>query len=273
MFQQVKPTSRASSALSIAAVIYHTTVRSVRMGHSNAFMALVMNILQACMLVIAFYAMFALLGLKGAKIRGDFILYIMSGIFMYITHVKAFGAVMNAGSAISKMMQHAPMNTAISIISAALSALYTQTLSLFVILFVYHSAINPIVIDDPMTSFGLFILAWATGCAFGLVLFALEPWFPAFTNVFSTAYRRIQMLASGKMFVANSLPPTMLAMFDWNPLFHIIDQVRGSIFVNYFPRNSDFYYPIYVGIAMLMLGLMGEYYTRQHVSSSWFARR
>ena len=273
MFQKATPNSNFGSALSIGAVIYHTTVRSVRMGHSSPFVALFLNILQSCILVVAFYMMFSLLGLKGAKLRGDFILYIMSGIFMYLTHVKAVSAVMNAEGSTSKMMQHAPMNTAISIISAALSALYTQTLSLLVILFAYHTLLNPVYIADPVSSLGLFILAWATGCAVGLVLFAMMPWFPTFTSLFATIYKRAQMLASGKMFVANTLPPMMIALFDWNPLFHIIDQLRGYMFNNYFPRNSDLEYPIYTVLALLMIGLMGEFYTRQHVSSSWDARR
>ena len=273
MFQKATSNSSFGSAFSIWAVIYHTTVRSVRMGHSSAIVALLMNILQSCMLVAAFYMMFSLLGLKGAKLRGDFILYIMSGIFMYMTHVKAVSAVMSAEGATSKMMQHAPMNTAISIIFAALSALYTQTLSLLVILFAYHTLLNPVYIADPVSALGLFVWSWATGCAVGLVRFALSPWFPTFTSLFATLYRRVQMLASGKMFVANTLPPVVLAMFDWNPLFHIIDQVRGYMFNNYFPRNSDLEYPIYVGIALVMIGLMGEFYTRQHVSSSWSARR
>lgn len=273
MFEQVKPKSRLTSAFSIASVIYHSTVRSVRSGHANAFVALAMNILQACILVLAFYAMFSLLGLRGAKLRGDFILYIMSGIFMYMTHVKSVSAVVGAGDATSAMMQHAPMTTAVSILSAAMSTLYTQTLSLFVVLFVYHAVVTPITIDDPVTSFGLFLLAWATGCAVGIVLFALKPWFPTLVGMFSTIYRRVNMLASGKMFVANSLPPAMLMMFDWNPLFHIIDQVRGFMFNNYFPRNSSWEYPIYVGLALFMIGLMGEFYTRQQASSSWAARR
>lgn len=41
------------------------------------------------------------------------------------------------------------------------------------------------------------------------------------------------MIASGKMFVANTLPNFMLAMFDWNPLLYTIDQARGFAFINY----------------------------------------
>ena len=81
------------------------------------------------------------------------------------------------------------------------------------------------------------------------------------------------MLASGKMFVANAMTYTMVAMFDWNPLFHIIDQARGYTFINYSPFKTSLEYPIYVTIALLMLGLMGEYYTRRRVSVSWTAGR
>jgi ABC-type polysaccharide/polyol phosphate export permease len=87
------------------------------------------------------------------------------------------------------------------------------------------------------------------------------------------AYQRVNMIASGKMFVANMLPPTMLAMFDWNPLFHVIDQCRGFVFANYFPHNSSIDYPVIVGLVLVMLGFMGEFYTRQYASSSWEARR
>ncbi len=273
MFQQAKPRSSLQTALGIWDVIYHSTVRSVRSGHANAMMALIMNIFQACLMVAAFYAMFSLMGLKGVKLRGDFLLYIMSGIFMYMTHVKSVSAVMGADDPTSPMMQHAPMNTVVSVVSAAMGTLYTQALSMFVILFFYHVLVTPVVIDKPIPALGMFIMAWATGCAVGLVLFALKPWFPTFVSMFSSFYRRVNMLASGKMFVANMLPPVMLAMFDWNPLFHNIDQIRGFIFNNYFPRNSSVEYPIYVGIALVMIGLMGEFYTRQYASSSWAARR
>jgi ABC-type polysaccharide/polyol phosphate export permease len=80
------------------------------------------------------------------------------------------------------------------------------------------------------------------------------------------------MIASGKMFVANTLPGYMLAMFDWNPLFHCIDQSRGFAFINYFPRNSSVIYPLYFGLGFLMIGLMLEFFTRKNLSASWGAR-
>jgi hypothetical protein len=32
-------------------------------------------------------------------------------------------------------------------------------------------------------------------------------------------------------------------------------------------------YPVIAGIILLVLGLMGEFYTRRHASASWSARR
>ena len=153
-------------------------------------------------------------------------------------------------------MQHAPLNTAIAISSAALGSLYLQTLSMFVILLVYYVVFSPFVIDDPVGAFLMFLLAWFTGCAVGLLMFAIKPWAPTFTTVLRSLYQRANMIASGKMFVANSLPSFMLAMFDWNPLFHTIDQARGFAFINYNPHNSSIIYPINVGIALMTLGLI-----------------
>lgn len=274
MFQSTrKPQGGVGSAISMAELVYHSVVRSVRKQHNNAFIAIAVNMLQAIMFVAAFYVMFSILGLRGAALRGDFLVYIMSGIFLYLTHTKSLGAIVGSEGPASPMMQHAPMNTVIAITSAAMGALYIQVLSLFVILFVYHVAWTPLEIEQPIAAFGMLLVAWFTGCALGLVLLALKPWFPTLVSMISLVYQRANMIASGKMFVANTLPGFMLKMFDWNPLFHAIDQARGYAFINYNPRYTNWEYAVWVGVVLVMIGLMGEFYTRKHASLSWNARR
>jgi ABC-type polysaccharide/polyol phosphate export permease len=274
MFQQ--STSRHTglgAAITIAELIYHSIVRSIRKTHGNAVMAILMNMLQAAIFVIVFYVMFTVLGLRGAALRGDFLLYIMSGVFLYMTHTKTLAAVVGSEGPASPMMQHAPLNTIIAIAAAALGTLYIQVLSLVVILFLYHAALSPISIEQPVPAFGMLLIAWFVGVSIGVVLLALKPWFPTFVSIFTTVYQRANMIASGKMFVANTLPAFMLKLFDWNPLFHAIDQARGFMFINYVPRYSSYEYAIIVGLVLLMIGLMGEFYTRRHASVSWGARR
>jgi ABC-type polysaccharide/polyol phosphate export permease len=273
MLHQVKRKSTLQSALGMAELIYHTIVRNIRKGHGNAIWALASNMLQAMIFVLAFYMMFQIMGISRANIRGDFLLYIISGIFLFMLHIKTIGAIAGTDGPSAPMMQHAPMNTIISIIAAALGTLYIQTLTLFVILFIYHVAVTPFVIDDPAGAFGMLLVAWIAGAAIGLVLLSMRPWFPGFVKIFSTVFQRVNMIASGKMFVANTLPAFMLPMFEWNPLFHAIDQSRGFMFVNYTPRNTSIEYPIIVSLVLLVIGLMAEFYTRQHASSSWNARR
>ena len=273
MFKADRSNSTIGSGFSLLELIYHATVRHLRKSHGNALIGLLMNMFQTVLLVATFYIMFGVLGMRGNSIRGDFLLYVMSGIFLFMTHTKAMGAVFGAEGPTSAMMKHAPMTTAISISAAALSSLYIQLLSMFVVLFIYHAAFHPIEIYNWVGAMAMVLLSWFTGAAIGLVLLAAKPWAPEVVSIIQQVYSRANMIASGKMFLANNLPHKMLVLFDWNPLFHTIDQARGYVFINYNPHFSNWEYPLYVGLALLMIGLMGEFYTRQYASLSWGAKR
>jgi len=273
MFRVETRKSGLNSALAILDLIFHSTVRAIRRGHRHALLGLISNVLQTLIFIGVFYAMMTLVGMRGAAIRGDFVLYLMSGIFLFMTNVKAMGAVAGSEGPTSAMMLHAPMNTAIAMSSAALAALYTQVLSIFVVLGGYHIAVTPVHINDPVGAMGMMLLACANGFATGMVVLALKPWWPAGAGIAQTIYSRMNMIASGKMFVANTLSYTVLKIFDWNPLFHIIDQARGFTFINYNPHNSSLTYPVYVTVVLFAIGLIGEYHTRRHASLSWGAGR
>lgn len=272
MFRTEESHSNFALGLKTLKLIYHATVRDVRKSHDNAIIGLVMNILQTVIFVAAFFAMFSFMGMRGAAIRGDFLLYIMTGIFLFLTHTKAMGAVVGSEGPASPMMKHRTMNTVIAISAAALSSLYIQILSMVVVLGLYHLAIQPITIYDPVGAMEMVLLAWLTGVAIGMVFLAIKPWSPGFTKLASTIFSRANMIFSGKMFVANQLPSSMLVIFSWNPLFHTIDQARGYTFINYYPQNSSPTYPFYIAIGCLMVGLMGEFYTRKRASVSWGAK-
>ncbi|HEX9858629.1 MAG TPA: ABC transporter permease [Paracoccaceae bacterium] len=273
MFRSEVRKSQTRTAFGLLELVFHATVRNVRKSHGNAVIGLLMNIFQTVLLVAVFYVLFEVLGMRGSAIRGDFVLYVMSGIFMFMTHTKTMGAVSGAEGPTSPMMKHSPMNTIIAICAAALGALYTQVLSAAVVLGFYHAAFRPIYIHEPVGMMGMFLLSWGSGVAIGMVFLAAKPWAPDLVGLLSTIYQRANMIASGKMFVANAMPSYILAMFDWNPLFHTIDQGRGFVFLNYNPHFSSIGYPVKITIACLMIGLMGEFYTRRHASISWGARR
>jgi ABC-type polysaccharide/polyol phosphate export permease len=180
MFRTEERNTHFRSALALSELIYFATVRQVRKTHRNAIVGLASNMLQTVVFVAAFYLMFSLLGLRGSAIRGDFILYLLSGIFLFLTHTKAVGAVLGSEGPTSAMMKHAPMNTAIAITSSALSSLYLQVLSAALILFFVHVVWHPVEFYKPIPTIGMFLLAWFSGVAVGMVFLAIKPLFPGF---------------------------------------------------------------------------------------------
>jgi len=273
MFQGSQSSSTLSLLFNFLEVTYHSSARAVRKTHNNSILAIVISVAQAMLFIAAFYFMFTVLGTRAAAIRGNFMLYLMSGIFLYLTHIQTVQAVMRAEGATAAMMQHAPMNTLVSILSAAISTLYIKTISILCILLMIHTMFEPIEIHNWRGALLMFLLVWATGVAIGIVFMAAKPWMPDVVNMVSMIYIRANMIFSGKMFVANMMPAFMLPMFTWNPLFHIIDQTRGFVFVNYFPHVTNWVFPLIFTAVAILLGLMLDAYTRKHVSASWEARR
>lgn len=261
-----------ASAFTLLELIFHSSIRSVRKSHGNAMLGLLMNIVQTLMLVAVFYGMYYFVGWSTGGIRGDFMLYLMTGIFLYMCHVKAMSAVVQSEGPTSAMMKHAPMNTIVAIGAAALGELYIQVLSMLVVLFLYHAAWQPLEVYNPLGTLFMVLLAWFSGVAVGMIFLAAKPWAPQFIGLSAQIYSRANMFASGKMFVANSLPGFMLPYFTWNPLFHTIDQARGFAFLNYNPHNSNVIYPVAISFAALLVGLMAEFYTRRRASLSWAAK-
>lgn len=274
MFRPAAKTTGLGSAFALFELIFHATVRHVRKSNGNAIVGLLVSIAQSLVGIAVMVLMFSLIGRSmGTQVRGDFILYIMSGIFSFMTHSKTIGAVAKSEGPTSSMMKHAPMNTIVAISSAALSALYLQTLSAAVILYGYHVLFTPISIDQPVGVAAMYLLSWSSGIGIGMIFKGVTPWAPDFFQVATTAYMRANMVFSGKMFVANQTPMYILSVFMWNPLFHTIDQTRGYMFLNYDPRYSSVTYPIVTTCVLIVIGLLIERYTEKHASLSWSARR
>jgi len=268
MLQYENQNSGIWTFVRISGLLYHTTVRVVRKTNRNALTGLIQNILQSAVMIAVFYLMFAFFGLRSSAVRGDFLIYLMTGIFLFLTHTKTMGAVVGSEGPASAIMKHAPMTTFISILSSAFAALYLQILSLGVILFVFDVAIRPVVIEDPAGVFLAFIMAWFSGIAIGLIFLSAKPFAPNIASVGVMIYSRANMIFSGKMFVANQLPAYMLPYFTWNPLFHTIDQARGAAFINYTPHVTSMMYPVYFSVALLVIGMMAEFFARQNASAS-----
>ena len=94
----------------------------------NAVLGLIGSMMQTVIFIMAFYFMFQLMGVRSSPIKGDYMLYIISSITMFMTHNTAVQGVAGAEGPTSGMIQHAPINTMIAVCSAAPQSLYQQTI-------------------------------------------------------------------------------------------------------------------------------------------------
>ena len=254
-------------------LVYHCVVRDVRMASGNASLGLVVVLIQNAAVILGFYIIYSILGgLRAVAIRGDFMVYLVTGIFFMMTHNRTLGAVMASGSATHAMMQHAPMTPLIGVAAASISVLYQQIMSGFIIYAAVHVWQGEFPLHQPSGLIVPFLLAWLSGIAVGLVFKGLSPFAPRLVKNIARAYRATNMFTSGKLWPVNYMSVQLFGWFTWNPLLHCIDQARGAAFVNYLPHRSSLAYPIWFTLTLLLLGLMVDFWLRRNMSLSWGKR-
>ena len=260
------------ASLTFMELLFHSIVRSARKSSGNATLGLGIEMLQSLIMLAVFFALFTVLGMRSAAIRGDFVIFLLTGIFLFLVHNKAVKSAMSAVSPLGGITLHRPISSLLNLLASVLSGLYLQVLAFAIILLVIHLMRGGLEFYKPAGLIFPFFMAWASGIAIGLMFGVLTPFAPKFIPMLAILYRRANMIASGKMLPANYMSATMITWFDWNPLFHTIDQARGAAFVNYFPRYTNMEYPVYLSLTLVMIAMMIEFWLRKNMSESWGRR-
>ncbi|MEM7240717.1 MAG: ABC transporter permease [Pseudomonadota bacterium] len=253
-------------------LLYHTTVRNVRRVSFNPIIAIVNQILTMLVLVAAFMMLTTLLGTRTAAVRGNSVQFIMSGIFLFLVHNSSLGAAALVGGLRTPLTLHTHITHFMLVMSAGMAALYIQILAVVLIFTVTHILVEPVVFQSLAGFSFAFFIAWASGLMIGFFFSVISPYSPRVVELLKMLYMRSNMIFSGKMFVANTIPASILPYFYWNPLFHTIDYARGESFINYTPRVININYPIVVTIIFFVLALIFQRYGQNVVSASWNKR-
>ena len=260
------------ASMSFTELLFHSVVRDARKSSGNATLGLLLVMLQSLTMLAVFFLLFTVLGMRSAAIRGDFVVFLLTGIFLFLTHNKAVASAMGAVSPVGGLTLHTPISSLLNILASVLSGLYLQVLGFALILLVVHIMRGGLEFYNPAGLIFPFFMAWASGIAIGLMFGVLRPFAPKFIPMVAMMYRRLNMITSGKMLPANYMSATMITWFDWNPLFHTIDQARGHAFVNYFPRHTNMEYPVYLSLSLVMVAMMIEFWLRKNMGESWGKR-
>ena len=122
----------------------------------NAVLGLIGSMMQTVISIMTFYFMFQLMGARSSPFKGNYMLYIISGIAVFMVHNTTVQAVAGAEGPTSGMMQHAPMHTILRHAWQRCKALYQQTITTRKICSIYHLTVNPLEIFNPICLAGMF---------------------------------------------------------------------------------------------------------------------
>lgn len=261
MQQYNRNNTLSQAALSFLDLLYVSVVREFRVTNGGAIMSFFSALATPLLLFGMFYVMYEVIG-RSVIVRGDFLLFVMTGIMMYLMHIRAVTTLKGAMHSVKGMIFYAKASIILSIISSALYQLYLNVIAIIIIMGTSYLIRGHLEIYNPSGLLLPFFMGWASGLAVGMMFMAVKPLAPILIPRLFQLYRRLQMFSSGKMLLGNMIPASMLPFFQWNPLFHSIDQARGEAFINYIPRNSNMTYPIYFTIAVFVLGLLIEFAVR-----------
>ncbi len=105
------------------------------------------------------------------------------------------------------------------------------------------------------------MLAIVLGLGLGVVNCALMGLFPLWAMVWSIATRPL-FLASGVIFLYDTMPPLARDILWYNPLIHIVGLMRSGFYPTYTASYVNHIYVLGISLALLALGLilMGRYH-------------
>jgi capsular polysaccharide transport system permease protein len=109
---------------------------------------------------------------------------------------------------------------------------------------------------------GAFFLAALLGLGVGSVNCVLFGFFPTWKNVWSVLSRPL-FLASGILYLYDSLPTALQAILWWNPLVHVIGLMRSGFYGSY--EATYVSVPYILGVAATLF-LIGGWLIRRHAA-------
>lgn len=259
-------------ALRLMEVLKATIVHSIRHETSRSSLGFVAALIRPLVLLACFLVIFEISGFRGITIRGSTVTFLLTGIFCFLVHIGTLQKVAQAIRRSRTTLHRTPTALFVQVMAQALAALYLHLFAALVIMLVAELAGFHLGIRHPQGLILPYLLSWASGMGMGMILMAIGYSAPLSADLIGTIYIRLQFFTSGKFWAANVIPAGLADYAQWNPLFHIIDQMRGAAFVNYFPKYTSLEYPLVFTGLVLLLGFMLESRLRRGFSLSRLRR-
>ena len=247
------------------ALVYALVVRDLRSEHKNAALGILLSVAQPLVMGLVFYGFMEVVSGGRGQVRADRLTFVIIGFTLFFVHIRAASSV--AGALRADMMNHQRLSPFLLICVRAVGSLYKNMLALLIMIALNYLLRGVYEMQDALLFVSVVFWCWLGGAAAGAVFLALNRYL-SWGSVLQTTYIRIMFFTSGKFFVANKIGGELRPFFDWNPLFHLLDQGRSATFLNYTARTTSMDYAIGVSLAVLVVGFLVEHYVRSNYNAS-----
>jgi capsular polysaccharide transport system permease protein len=190
------------------------------------------------------------LAFKSPAIGTSFALFYASGYLPFLAYLD-ISQKTSVALRFSKALLFYPRVTFLDAIAARfLTNALTQTIVVFAVLgaIVIFEQID--LLFDPMAFFHGFAMALALAAGIGTLNCFLLSSYPIWERAWAVLNRPLFVI-SGVIFIPDSLPEPYQSWLMWNPLVHIIGQVRSGIYTTY---DATYVQPLFVySVALISL--------------------
>lgn len=203
--------------------------------------------------LLVIYVAFVLLN-RQSPIDTDIVSFLLSGVMPYLAARFVINAIIRARAA----YRHLIILPQVSLVQIV-SAIFLLELGNGLLMFAGLLAANYVIfgyleLHDPVIVLFAFFLALASGGSFAFLLTALSRISPIIPKSAPIILRPL-FYVSGVFYIANEIPPGLLRLMAWNPLFHAIELLREGMFSGYSSVLAEVWVPIVFILTCTLLGI------------------
>ena len=237
-------------------VIFALILREIKSRFGNQRLGYIWAILEPVLFVVVLSIVFSLRGRYSPQGLG-LELFLVTGVVPYFLFRHIMAASVRALTANRQLLTYPQVQMNDIIFARALLEFATSVVVFVVILTLIHLIkIDRVAIDFPLGVLAGFFMMALFGLGLGLILSSLFPIFPSVQPMSEALLGRPLFFTSGAFFSAEIMPEKAREILLWNPLFHVIEYIRGAFFPGIESLYFDPQYTLTFMIVLLFMGLL-----------------
>ncbi|MBW6416195.1 ABC transporter permease [Celeribacter sp. PS-C1] len=192
--------------------------------------------------------------LRSPPLGTNFQIFYATGFLVFNFYRDMAGRVTNAVRSSRALLQYPSITYVDAVIAKALASMVTQTIIMFVVLTgitmfwetrtELHAALAVVAVTG----------AVVLGIGVGLINALIIAYLPMWQHVW-TVLNRPLVLISGVIYLHDRVPQPYQDYLWWNPVVHIVGQMRRAFYPQYTGDYVTMSYPIGLGLVLIAIGL------------------